>query len=124
MRSEDGLRQGLARVGELREAAADVDVRPTSGGYADLAHRLELRSALLAAEATVLGAIERRETRGAHNRSDYPELNEDLRVNIVVRLGRDDRLKVTHAPVPPVPADLQAWTAKEPELQVKGRLLE
>jgi succinate dehydrogenase / fumarate reductase flavoprotein subunit len=28
-------------------------------------------------------AIERRETRGCHNRSDYPKLDESLRVNMV-----------------------------------------
>ena len=49
-----------------------MDVRPTSEGYADLAHALDLRASLVSAEASLLGAIERRESRGAHNRSDYP----------------------------------------------------
>ena len=62
VRDEAGLRDGLRELEALREAAADVDVRPGAEGWTDLAHALDLRAGLAVAEATLRGAIERRET--------------------------------------------------------------
>ncbi len=124
VRTEDGLKQGLDRLAELRERARTVDVRPTSEGWGDLAHALDLRASLLTAEASLLGAIERRETRGAHNRSDYPALDPALQRNVVVRQGADGGLTVAWHEVPAVPAELRSWADGEGELAVEGRLLE
>jgi len=52
-------------------------------GFADLAHAFDLKSSALAARATLECALERRETRGCHNRSDYPEADVALQVNLV-----------------------------------------
>lgn len=126
MRTEERLRRGLARIAELRQAAASVDVRPSAEGYQDLALALDLRASLVTAEATLLGAIARRESRGAHQRSDYPALDPALTVNFVVS-REGDRLAVTAAPVPLVPAALESWAgtaAAAQELPLAGRLLE
>jgi len=119
VRDEQGLRQGLAEIEALRETAADVDVRPGAEGWTDLAHALDLRAGLVAAEATIRAAIERRETRGAHNRSDYPELDPALQQNFYV----DARMEPWSEPVPPVPEELRAWTAQAVELGAE-RMLE
>jgi succinate dehydrogenase / fumarate reductase, flavoprotein subunit len=124
VRDDAGLRRGLARVAELRELALEVDVRPTSEGYADLAHALDLRAALVAAEATLLGALARRESRGAHQRRDFPALSADLLVNFQTRLDADGHLTVDAQPVPPAPAQLKAWVDASEEPSVAGRLLE
>jgi succinate dehydrogenase / fumarate reductase, flavoprotein subunit len=73
VRTEAGLRDGLARIAELRERAYAVEVRPDIAGYADLAHAFDFRASLLAARATIESALARRETRGAHIREDFPE---------------------------------------------------
>ena len=52
----------------------------------DLVNLLDLRAGLDAAEATTRSALERRETRDAHNRSDFPTLNPALHVNLNVRM--------------------------------------
>jgi len=124
VRDDAGLRSGLARVAELRELAREVDVRPTSEGYADLAHALDLRAALVAAEATLLGAVARRESRGAHQRRDFPALSADLLVNFQTRLDADGHLTVDAQPVPLVPPQLKAWVDASEEPSVAGRLLE
>jgi succinate dehydrogenase / fumarate reductase, flavoprotein subunit len=123
VRSEDTLREGLSRLDEIAATADDVDVSPSAEGYADLAHVLDLRGSLLVAQATMLGARERRETRGAHNRADYPDLDSRLRLNLVAAL-RDDRLELTRAPVPTVPGELQVWAETGAAPPVSGRLLE
>lgn len=45
-------------------------------------HAFDLKSAALAARAPLESAIERRETRGCHNRGDHPNLDPSLRVNL------------------------------------------
>jgi succinate dehydrogenase / fumarate reductase, flavoprotein subunit len=124
VRDQVGLQHGLDRVAELQELARDVDVRPSSEGYADLAHALDLRASLVAAEATLLGALARRESRGAHQRRDFPQLDPDLRVNLRTRLEGSSDLTVTAQPVPPVPPELASWTQSDEVLDVAGRLLE
>jgi succinate dehydrogenase / fumarate reductase, flavoprotein subunit len=124
VRDQAGLQHGLDRVAELRELAAEVDVRPSSEGYADLAHALDLRASLLAAEATLLGALARRESRGAHQRRDFPQLDTDLRVNFRTRLDGTSHLTIDAQPAPPVPPDLASWTQSGEVLGVAGRLLE
>jgi succinate dehydrogenase / fumarate reductase flavoprotein subunit len=119
VRDEAGLREGLQHVGALREAAARVDVRPGAEGWMDLAHALDLRGALVVAEATLRGAIERRESRGAHYRADHPELDPDLRVNYRI----DARMEPWATPVPPVPRELGEWVERPVELTA-DRLLE
>jgi succinate dehydrogenase / fumarate reductase flavoprotein subunit len=72
---------------------------------------------------SVLGAIERRETRGAHNRSDYPMMDDALKVNFIVEWDADGKQVISSRTVADVPAELQAWLDDE-ELQIEGRLLE
>ena len=124
VRDQAGLRRGLERVAELRELAREVDVRPTAEGYADLAHALDLRASLAAAEATLLGALARNESRGAHQRRDNPELDPELQVNLQSRLDGDRHMTIAAQPVPPVPSELNAWADATQDLSVGDRLLE
>jgi succinate dehydrogenase / fumarate reductase flavoprotein subunit len=124
VRDQASLRHGLERVAELREQAKEVDVRPTSEGYGDLAHALDLRASLATAEATLLGALTRTESRGAHQRRDHPELSPELRVNLQARLDANGRLTTVTRPVPPVPPELEQWAEPGQDLSVTGRLLE
>jgi succinate dehydrogenase / fumarate reductase flavoprotein subunit len=119
VRSEIGLREALLEVASLREAAANVDVRPGAEGWTDLAQALELRAGLAVADATLRCAIERRETRGAQIRADFPDLDPALQVNFYV----DARMEPWSEPVPPVPPELREWTERPVELGA-GRLLE
>jgi succinate dehydrogenase flavoprotein subunit len=119
VRSEHGLREGLERLRELGERAAALEVRPDIAGYADLAHAFDLHGSLLAARATLECALERRETRGAHNRLDFPEQDPALRVNLVWTPDGE----IAHEPIAP-PSAAVAALAGGPELEVAGRLLE
>ncbi|MEU4767668.1 FAD-dependent oxidoreductase [Actinosynnema sp. NPDC023794] len=83
VRDETGLRKGLAELDDLEHRMTEVGVHPDLAGFQDLAHAFDLKAAVVAARATLDSALERRETRGCHNRSDHPELDESLRVNLV-----------------------------------------
>jgi succinate dehydrogenase / fumarate reductase flavoprotein subunit len=77
------LRTGLSNLAEIQQRLTDIGVHPDIAGYYDLAHAFDLKSSVIAARATLEAALERRETRGCHNRSDYPQLDERLNVNLV-----------------------------------------
>jgi succinate dehydrogenase / fumarate reductase flavoprotein subunit len=124
VRDETKMQDGLRKLSELTDATQTVDIRPGEEGWFELAHVLDLRAGLRTAEATLRGALERRESRGAHNRSDFPALDPALRRNLYTRLDqRDDTLAVLSEPVPEIPATLQGLLASD-ELPVAGRLLE
>ena len=83
VRNEAGLLTGLSELAEIEERLTAIGVHPDIAGFYDLAHAFDLKSSAIAARATLEAALERRETRGCHNRSDYPDLDEGLNVNMV-----------------------------------------
>ncbi len=119
VRSESGLRKGLAAIEELSARAEAIEVRPDIAGYADLAHTFDLQGSLLAARATLDCALERRETRGAHNRSDFPDLDPSLQVNLA--WTKDSA--VDREPISRPSAAVHARAGGH-ELDTTGRLLE
>jgi succinate dehydrogenase / fumarate reductase flavoprotein subunit len=125
VRDEAGLTAGLAGLEEIRAAATEVDVRPSAEGWGDLAHALDLRAAIVTGEATLRLARERRETRGAHNRSDYPDLEPSLELSLHVRRDASTgELLVSPEPLPRVPGRLTPLFEEAGEMTVKTRLLE
>lgn len=102
VRDEAGLRAGLAELDAIGARIGAIGVHPDNAGYQDLAHAFDLKSTVLAARATLEAALERRETRGCHNRSDYPALDESLRVNLVW----SGPGKIEREEVRPVPAEI------------------
>jgi succinate dehydrogenase / fumarate reductase flavoprotein subunit len=119
VRSEVGLREGLSRLEELGERARRIEVRPDIAGHADLAHTFDLLGSLLAARATLECALERTETRGAHNRSDFPDLDPALQLNLAWSTDGS----VTREPVAPPSSQVAALAAGE-VVGIAGRLLE
>ncbi|MEV4604336.1 FAD-dependent oxidoreductase [Amycolatopsis sp. NPDC049253] len=117
VRDEEGLLAGLSELDALEERMKNVGVHPDLAGFQDLAHAFDLKSSALACRATLEAAVERRETRGCHNRSDYPELDESMRVNLVWSgPGRIER-----EALPPVPAEIAALMR---EVSSEGKLVE
>jgi succinate dehydrogenase / fumarate reductase, flavoprotein subunit len=76
-RDEGGLRDALETVRRLKEEVADVSIDDKGTVFnQDVLGALELDFMLDNAEAIVLSAIERKESRGAQFRTDYPERND------------------------------------------------
>src|SRR5699024_4429332 len=101
VRNEEGLKAGLTRLDEIEARMADVGIHPDIAGFQDLAHTYDLKSSVLSARATLEAALERRETRGCHNRSDFPEMDSGMQVNLVW----SPETGVTREPIAPVPAE-------------------
>jgi fumarate reductase flavoprotein subunit len=72
-RMGDELAAGVARLAELRRRYKNVALHDKSNVYnTDLIQALELGTMLDCAEAVMVSAAERTESRGAHQRLDYP----------------------------------------------------
>ncbi|GAA4656631.1 FAD-binding protein [Arthrobacter cryoconiti] len=119
IRSEEGLIQGLSKLDAVEARLPDLAVHPDIAGFDDLAHALDLMGSLIAARATLESALARRETRGAHNRSDYPELDPELKVNMVWSLTGG----LTAEPVAPTPPEITTLMSMTEE-SVVGKLVE
>lgn len=117
VRSGDGLLAGLAELEAIEARIPHVGVHPDLAGFQDLAHAFDLKASALAARATLEAALERRETRGCHNRSDYPETDPSLQVNLVWSgAGR-----IVRESIPPIP---DAIAALMRDVTTAGKLVE
>jgi succinate dehydrogenase / fumarate reductase flavoprotein subunit len=77
-RDEEGLRQGLEIVQRLKEEAKTVATDDKGTVFnQDLLGAVELGFMLDNAECIIIGALERKESRGAQYRTDFPERNDD-----------------------------------------------
>jgi len=100
-RDEAGLQQQLEIVRRLKEEAesAYVDDRGTVFNQ-DVLGAIELGYMLDCAETSVVGAIERKESRGAQFRTDFPERNDaEWLKHITLSRNGSDVPKVGYAPV-------------------------
>jgi succinate dehydrogenase / fumarate reductase flavoprotein subunit len=100
-RDEAGLRHAHEIVRRLKEEAqtAYIDDRGTVFNQ-DVLGAIELGYMLDTAEATVVAAIERKESRGAQFRTDYPERDDDVWLkHIDIGRNGDDVPEVTYSPV-------------------------
>src|SRR5215218_312573 len=77
-RDEDGLHTALEIVRRLKEESLNVAIDDKGTVFnQDVLGALELQFMLDNAEAIVIGGIERKESRGAQYRTDYPQRNDD-----------------------------------------------
>ncbi|MGI8920457.1 MAG: FAD-binding protein [Solirubrobacteraceae bacterium] len=100
-RDADGLGTMRDIVERLKQEAetAWIDDRGTVFNQ-DVLGAIELGYMLDCAEAIVAGAIERKESRGAHSRTDFPERNdEEWLKHIDISRNGGDAPKITHSPV-------------------------
>jgi fumarate reductase flavoprotein subunit len=107
-REENGLREAVAKIAELRQRYQKVMLHDKSNVFnTDLFQVLELGSMLDCAEALTVSALARKESRGAHQRLDYVQRDDQnfLRHSMAYYQGLDapriDYLDVVITKSPP-----------------------
>ena len=91
IREETKLQNGLKRILELKNEFYSKDniskeFKIDGGNSEDIFLTWEVKSSLVVCEAIIRGALMRQESRGAHFRSDFPELDDEKwKVNIYCR---------------------------------------
>ncbi|AAV45213.1 MULTISPECIES: L-aspartate oxidase [Haloarcula] len=93
LRTDESVSAGLEKLRNLRERTGNMHV---DGDRTSLSFELavDLSFSLTVAEALLLGARKRDESRGAHYRTDAPDVDPDWRRNILVDQG-DTGLELT-----------------------------
>jgi succinate dehydrogenase / fumarate reductase flavoprotein subunit len=108
-RDEAGLNEALEVVRRLKEEAKTVWVDDKGTVFnQDVLGALELHFMLENAEPIVLGALERKESRGAQFRTDYPERKDEEWLKHIVFTKDGDDQKMSYAPV-----TLTKWEPEE-----------
>jgi succinate dehydrogenase / fumarate reductase flavoprotein subunit len=111
-RNEEDLERGLAKIGELTERAARIRVEGSRLFNPGWHLARDLKAMLTVSEAVARCALVRKESRGAHSRTDFPKTDSEwARRNNVVR-KRGDAMEVSQRPLPEVPKELAALLAE------------
>mgnify|MGYP005696824715 FL=1 len=77
-RTEELMVNGIKEVSDLREKSQNIHLADKSSQFNTArVEALELLNLIEVAEATAISANERKESRGAHSREDYPERDDD-----------------------------------------------
>ena len=81
-RNADDLEQARSRIRAMRQNGLDdLTISPDVKFNTSLTEWFELRNGLLAAEAVATAALGRQESRGAHQRDDFPKADERFLAN-------------------------------------------
>ncbi|HEX8646695.1 MAG TPA: FAD-binding protein [Thermoleophilaceae bacterium] len=99
-RDEEGLRQAEEIVARLKEESKGVTIDDKGTVFnQDLLGAIELGFMLDNAECVVAGALERKESRGAQYRTDFPERNDEEWLKHIVLSANGDRPEVSYSDV-------------------------
>ncbi|MCJ2532701.1 MAG: FAD-binding protein [Candidatus Thermoplasmatota archaeon] len=99
-REKAGMEKGLAKIRELKERFKDILVQNKGRQYnVDLLRALELEGMLDVAEAIVVGAVKREESRGAHSRLDFKERDDENFLKHTLAVYTPDGPEITYSTV-------------------------
>jgi succinate dehydrogenase / fumarate reductase flavoprotein subunit len=106
VRTEEDLRTALDKIAELRVRSAKAKVGGNIQFNPGWHLALDLKNMLDISEAVTRAALERKESRGAHTREEFPDSDKEWgKVNLIVRQNQDG-IHVKREPLPEMPADL------------------
>ncbi len=112
-RTEEDLKKALTELEKLKTRAAKASVEGSRLFNPGWHLSYDLKSMLVVSEAVTLSALARTESRGAHSRIDYPNVDPvwEKKNNIIVREGGE--MKRRESPVAEMPGELKQILAEE-----------
>jgi succinate dehydrogenase / fumarate reductase flavoprotein subunit len=112
-RVEEDLEEAIRRLGELRARWNNVRIGGGRAYNPSWGLVYEVRNMLIVSEAVARSAKARRESRGAHSRIDFPDLDPAwAKKNTVARLS-GDKMKIATTPLPALPDELRQLISTE-----------
>jgi len=112
-RTEQDLQQALTKIEQLKERSQRMKVSGSRMFNPGWHLSRDLKFMLTVAEAVTRSALARRESRGAHSRIDYPNLDAawGKQNNVIARSA--NQMELRQAPIALMPEDLQLLVSEE-----------
>ncbi|MGC2768071.1 MAG: fumarate reductase/succinate dehydrogenase flavoprotein subunit [Candidatus Acidiferrum sp.] len=108
VRHEHEMLEALDRIRELQATSERVSVSGNREYNSGWHTALDLRNLLTVSEIVTLAALDRKESRGAHFREDFPSKDDKFgSFNIVARKGSDGEVQLIREPIPAMREDLK-----------------
>jgi len=108
VRNESEMREALGKIDGLKKRAGNPAVSGNREYNPGWHTALDLENLLTVSEAIARAALERKESRGAQFRDDYPDKNEQFaKVNTMIAKAADGSMQVRLEPLPEMPDHLK-----------------
>ncbi|MBA2271563.1 MAG: fumarate reductase/succinate dehydrogenase flavoprotein subunit [Chthoniobacterales bacterium] len=108
VRQEEEMQRALQGIQQMRERAGKLGVMGNREFNPGWHTALDLKNLLTVSEAIALAGLERKESRGAHFREDYPDKDPAFAtVNTVIWRGDDGAMQIRQESIPQMPDDLK-----------------
>ena len=108
VRNEDELTRSIAHLKMMETRLLKVKVTGNREFNPGWHTALDLQNMVMVSEAVAKSALERKESRGAHFREDYPLKDEkNGRYNIIIKKNSDGEMELKHEPLPEIRSDLK-----------------
>jgi len=108
VRNEGEMQEAVKKLVGFNERASRAGIEGHREYNSGWHTAIDLLPLLTVSEAIARAAIERKESRGAQFREDFPKKDDAYGTfNLVVRKGADGTMQLERVPIAPVPAPLQ-----------------
>ena len=108
VRNETEMLRAMEHLRLMRQRAANVTVTGNREFNPGWHTALDLHNMLTISEAVTMAALERKESRGAHFREDYPEKDANSgKFNLVIKKNTDGQMAIRQEPIPEIREDLK-----------------
>jgi succinate dehydrogenase flavoprotein subunit len=104
VRNESEMREALGKIDDFKKRAEKAAVSGNREYNPGWHTALDLKNLLAVSEAITLAALERKESRGAQFRDDYPDKDDQFaKVNTMISKAEDGSMQIRLEPLPEMP---------------------
>jgi succinate dehydrogenase / fumarate reductase flavoprotein subunit len=108
VRNQKDMELALEKLADMKKRAANVSAGGNREYNPGWHTALDLRNLLTVSEAIALSAVDRKESRGAHFREDYPDKSAaEGTYNHTIKMAGDGSMALSREPLPPMTDEMK-----------------